>query len=185
MKFSFRGSVLTAALAAVGLAACSGGGTPPAQYDARTTQAVAHAQALVPVNATYSYSDGTFTITNTSGSTIDIADMEFTFSYSAAISSFWGEPWMAWSGTSSAGTYTLTGGNTKGWPNGSVLTVSFTPSSSAPAPTNPQLFIVGARFARRWSSSIRPSWTSPPTSTTPSICFSARSSAGEQTSIAP
>jgi hypothetical protein len=159
VKISFRLRALVC-IAAVALAACGGSATPPAQGDARTIDAVAQAETQTPITATYAYSNGTFSITNTSGTSIDISHVEFTFTYSAAISNFWGEPWMAWSGAATSGTYTLTGGSTKGWPSGSALTVIFTPSKSAPPPTNPQLFIVGAA-----TPSPTPSVTATPTAT--------------------
>jgi len=134
--------------ATVTLAACNGGAgnsLPLGQDSPQRAPAVrAEALTLTPVTSVAKYSNGTYTITNTSGATVNISSMEFTFSYSATISNFWGEPWMDWSSTKSGNLYTLTGGNTTPWTNGSTITVSFTPSKSAPAPTGAALYIVGS-----------------------------------------
>jgi hypothetical protein len=137
-------------LAAMVLAACGGGaGTsvPPTTSGPRGVAAVA--ASLTPVTATYKYSvsgyTGTWTITNTSGANIDISHMQFQMNYGASVSKFWGSPYMNWAApSSSGGVITTTGGSTKGWAAGAVLTVQFTITTGVPNPTNAVLSSIGS-----------------------------------------
>jgi hypothetical protein len=151
---SFRSSYLGMATLLF-FTACSGGGgqsvlpaTPSQTQDAGTNlsaESVAQSSALSPVPATYAYSTssntGIWTITNTSGASLNIAQMEFTMAYPGSVSSFWGSPYMNWSFTQSSGVYTLTGGSTKGLAAGATMTIEFTYDHSVGAPTNPHLYL--------------------------------------------
>jgi hypothetical protein len=151
MKY-FRSSYLGMATILV-FTACSGGGqlTPPVLPSQSqgggmnlSAQSVAQSSTLTAVTATYAYSTssntGIWTITNTSGASINTAQMEFTMAYPGSTTSFWGSPYMNWAFTQSSGTYTLTGGSSKGLAAGASMTIEFTFDHSVGAPTNPQLF---------------------------------------------
>jgi hypothetical protein len=151
---SFRSSYLGLATFLF-FTACSGGGgqsalpTLPSQTQGAVTnlsaESVAQSAALSPVVATYAYSTsantGIWTITNTSGAALNIAQVEFTMTYPGSVPSFWGSPYMNWTFTQSSGTYTLSGGSTKGLAAGATMTIEFTYDHSAGAPTNPHLYL--------------------------------------------
>lgn len=127
-------TALIAVLASSVLSACNApGGTSPAPAPERAagTRAAAASQAssstLSKLNVAASYAGGVITLTNTSGNTQNLSDVEVTFTDPDSISGFWGSPWMNWQFQTSGTTYTLTGGTPYStWPNGGSVTIDFT-----------------------------------------------------------
>jgi hypothetical protein len=81
-----------------------------------------------------------WTITNTSGRSLNTGRLKFTMTYAGRASSFRGSPDMDWSSTQSAGTYVLSGGSSKDLAAGAAMTIEFTFDRALGAPANPQLF---------------------------------------------
>jgi chitinase len=99
---------------------------------------------LTPIASTFSYSNGTISIVNASGSAQDLSQVELTFDDADAIASVWGTPWMAWQIARNGAHYTLTGGTASAnWPKGGSMTVVFTPPwQSTNAPSNLHLYAI-------------------------------------------
>src|SRR5579862_9416271 len=137
---------LAIVLALVALAACSAGGfatTPTAAPNARAAlPALANPQALTPIATTFSYSAGTISAVNASGTTQDLSNIVLTFDDTDPITSVWGSPWMAWQIAQNTAHYTLTGGTPYAkWASGATMTVSFSPPwQSKNVPTNVKVY---------------------------------------------
>jgi chitinase len=120
-------------------------------------QLPAPAIAACDVNA--SESGGTISIDNTSGAAIPLRSAELDFTYSGAISSVWGTPWMAWSLARSGNAYVLSGGTKDATTlaAGATLTTAFTPVNGVHA--------TGVVFKAACSGGASPTPTPQPTAT--------------------